>query len=110
MATVVLLLAASARERASVPELRRPGSDQLAAGLLRRQLPTAVAGQGQVRPASAVPLPAAHPPARVADRGLRRRRLDQVRPAGGPPSPAGGSRDRRRAAANLADRVPEAQC
>ncbi|MGD0606267.1 MAG: FAD-dependent oxidoreductase [Streptosporangiaceae bacterium] len=58
VAAVVLAVDAPVRQRPGVPELHRPGPDQLAAGLLRCQLQPAGPGQGQLRPRQGIYLPA----------------------------------------------------
>ena len=60
LAAVLLAVDAPVRQRPGLPELRRPGADQLAAGLLRCQLHPAHPGQGHVRPGSRVHVPAGH--------------------------------------------------
>ena len=58
LAAVLLAVDAPLRQRPGLPELRRPGAGQLAAGLLRCQPRPADPGQGQVRSESRVQLPA----------------------------------------------------
>ena len=58
LAAVVLAVDAPLRQWPGLPELHRPGPDQLAAGLLRRQLHPARSGQGPLRPEPRVHLPA----------------------------------------------------
>ena len=57
VAAVLLAVHAPLRQRPGLPELHRPQPDQLAAGLLRRQLHPAHAGQGGLRPAPPVQFP-----------------------------------------------------
>ena len=58
LAAVLLAVDAPLRQRPGLPELRRPGAGQLAAGLLRRQPRPADPGQGQVRSEPRVHVPA----------------------------------------------------
>ncbi len=60
LAAQVLVVDAPPRQRAGLPELHRPRADQLAAGLLRRQLHPPGGDQEEVRPRPPVHLPAGH--------------------------------------------------
>ena len=57
LAAELVVLDAPVRQRPGLPELHRPGPGELAAGLLRRQLPPPVGGQEEVRPRQPVHLP-----------------------------------------------------